>query len=111
MQKANFEVFSNPAGMVLLADRLMHRAEVITVDVESYRLTVVSERNVARYQQRDAKKAVRKRAGAGAGIAIRPGANALCHSASLRTGRRSRRSPSSSCWARCANRPTLIICI
>lgn len=58
------EVFPNAACVVSLVDRLVHRAEVIAVDGESYRLKEARERNEARAQQRDAKKVAHKGAGA-----------------------------------------------
>jgi len=51
------EVFPNAACVVSLVDRLMHRAEVIAIDGESYRLKEARERNEARTKQRGAKKA------------------------------------------------------
>lgn len=51
------EVFPNAACVVSLVDRLMHRAEVIAVEGESYRLKEARERNEARAQQRRVKKA------------------------------------------------------
>lgn len=42
------EVFPNAACVVSLVDRLMHRAEVISVDGESYRLKEARERTEAR---------------------------------------------------------------
>lgn len=50
------EVFPNAACVVSLVDRLMHRAEVIAIDGESYRLKEARERNEARVKQRSAKK-------------------------------------------------------
>ncbi|MDQ1815089.1 IS21-like element helper ATPase IstB [Massilia sp. CCM 9210] len=58
------EVFPNAACVVSLVDRLMHRAEVIAVEGESYRLKEARERNEARAQQRKGKKAARAGAGA-----------------------------------------------
>lgn len=58
------EVFPNAACVVSLVDRLMHRAEVIAVEGESYRLKEARERNDARAQQRAGKKAVRTRVAA-----------------------------------------------
>ena len=51
------EVFPNAACVVSLVDRLMHRAEVIAVEGESYRLKEARERSEARAQQRKGKKA------------------------------------------------------
>lgn len=42
--------------MVTLVDRLIHRAEVIDIDAESYRLKAAKELNAARTKQRRAKK-------------------------------------------------------
>lgn len=50
------EVFPNAACVVSLVDRLMHRAEVIAIDGESYRLKEARERNEAKAKQRGAKK-------------------------------------------------------
>lgn len=53
------EVFPNAACVVSLVDRLMHRAEVVAIDGESYRLKEARERTEARAKQRGAKKAGR----------------------------------------------------
>jgi DNA replication protein DnaC len=58
------EVFPNAACVVSLVDRLMHQAEVIAVEGESYRLKEARERNEARAQQRAGKKAARAGAAA-----------------------------------------------
>ncbi|KVP50849.1 hypothetical protein WJ90_10655 [Burkholderia ubonensis] len=46
------EVFPNAACVVSLVDRLVHRAEVISIEGESYRLKEARERNEARARQR-----------------------------------------------------------
>lgn len=53
------EVFPNAACVVSLVDRLMHRAEVIAIEGESYRLKEARERNEAKARQRGDKKAGR----------------------------------------------------
>ena len=50
------EVFPHAACVVTLVDRLIHRAEVIDVDAESYRLKEAKELNAARTKQRKSKK-------------------------------------------------------
>lgn len=55
------EVFPNAACVVSLVDRLVHRAEVISIEGESYRLKEARERTEARARQRGAaKQATRK---------------------------------------------------
>lgn len=53
------EVFPNAACVVSLVDRLMHRADVIVIEGESYRLKEARERNEAKASQRGGKRAVR----------------------------------------------------
>ena len=56
------EVFSNAACVVSLVDRLMHRAEVIRIEGESYRAKEAEERDAQRRAERAAKAvAVRSR--------------------------------------------------
>ena len=50
------EVFPHAACVVTLVDRLIHRAEVIEIDAESYRLKEAKELNAARSKQRSKKK-------------------------------------------------------
>jgi DNA replication protein DnaC len=50
------EVFPHAACVVTLVDRLIHRAEVIEVHAESYRLKEAKELNAARTKQRKSKK-------------------------------------------------------
>jgi DNA replication protein DnaC len=50
------EVFPHAACVVTLVDRLIHRAEVIDIDAESYRLKEAKELNAARTKQRRGKK-------------------------------------------------------
>ncbi|NRO99547.1 ATP-binding protein [Paraburkholderia sp. NMBU_R16] len=50
------EVFPNAACVVSLVDRLVHRAEVISIEGESYRLKEARERTEARARQRSAAK-------------------------------------------------------
>jgi DNA replication protein DnaC len=50
------EVFPHAACVVTLVDRLIHRAEVIEIDAESYRLKEAKELNAARSTQRRGKK-------------------------------------------------------
>ena len=49
------EVFPNAACVVSLVDRLMHRAEVVRIDGESYRAKEADERDVLRKAERAAK--------------------------------------------------------
>lgn len=51
------EVFPNAACVVSLIDRLMHRAEVIRIEGESYRKKEAEERQAARVRQRASKTA------------------------------------------------------
>ena len=48
--------FPNAACVVSLVDRLVHRAEVISIEGESYRLKEARERNEARARQRKTRK-------------------------------------------------------
>ena len=50
------EVFPHAACVVTLVDRLIHRAEVVEIDAESYRLKEAKELNAARVKQRRSKK-------------------------------------------------------
>jgi DNA replication protein DnaC len=50
------EVFPNAACVVSLVDRLVHNAEIINIDGESYRLKEARERNEQRARQRRAAK-------------------------------------------------------
>jgi DNA replication protein DnaC len=50
------EVFPHAACVVTLVDRLIHRAEVIDIDAESYRLKEAKELSVARSKRRKTKK-------------------------------------------------------
>lgn len=49
-------MFPNAACMVSLVDRLVHRAEVISIEGESYRLKEAHERTEARARQCKARK-------------------------------------------------------
>jgi len=50
------EVFPNAACVVTLVDRLVHRAEIIKIEGESYRLKEATERAAQRAQQRKARR-------------------------------------------------------
>jgi len=50
------EVFPNAACVVSLIDRLVHNAEIIQIEGESYRLKEAKERNEQRRQQRAARR-------------------------------------------------------
>ena len=50
------EVFPNAACVVSLVDRLVHNAEIIQIEGESYRLKEAKERNEKRRKQRAARK-------------------------------------------------------
>jgi len=54
------EVFPNAACVVSLVDRLMHRAEVVRIDGESYRAKEAQERQAQRVVERAAKAAAAK---------------------------------------------------
>ena len=54
------DVFPNAACVVSLVDRLMHRAEVVRIEGESYRAKEAQERLAARTRQRAAKAAKAK---------------------------------------------------
>jgi DNA replication protein DnaC len=51
------EVFPHAACVVTLVDRLIHRAEVIDIEADSYRLKEAKELNAARTKRRKTKKA------------------------------------------------------
>ena len=51
------EVFPNAACVVSLVDRLMHRAEVVRIEGESYRAKEADERDAQRRAEREAKTA------------------------------------------------------
>lgn len=92
-------MFPNAACVVSLVDRLVHRAEVLSIEGESYRLKEARESAEARSRQRAAKKIVTEK-GAAALATIpccRRDADAACRSSCLTTGHPSRRSPCSSC--------------
>lgn len=50
------QVFPHAACVVTLVDRLVHRAEVIEIEAESYRLKEAKESSAARIKQRKARK-------------------------------------------------------
>ena len=50
------EVFPHAACVVTLVDRLIHRAEVIDIDAQSYRLKEAKELSAARSKQRRTRK-------------------------------------------------------
>jgi DNA replication protein DnaC len=54
------EVFPNAACVVSLVDRLVHRAEVVVIEGESYRVKEARERAEQRTKKRGAAKAERK---------------------------------------------------
>jgi DNA replication protein DnaC len=63
LEKSRFtewgEVFPNAACVVTLVDRLVHRAEIIKIDGESYRRKEAMERAAERVRQRTSTKASR----------------------------------------------------
>lgn len=59
------EVFPNAACVVSLIDRLMHRAEVVRIDGDSYRAKEAQERAAQRLAQRSAKAAASRSRKAG----------------------------------------------
>ena len=58
------EVFPNAACVVSLIDRLMHRAEVVRIDGDSYRAKEADERSAQRMAERAKAAAARPRKGA-----------------------------------------------
>jgi DNA replication protein DnaC len=54
------EVFPNAACVVSLVDRLVHRAEVVVIEGESYRVKEARERAEQRTKKRSAAKAEKK---------------------------------------------------
>ena len=56
------EVFPNAACVVSLVDRLMHRAEVIRIEGESYRAKEADERDAKRQAERQANRAAKSAA-------------------------------------------------
>jgi hypothetical protein len=50
------EVFPNAACVVSLVDRLVHNAEIVHIQGESYRLKEAKERSEGRRKQRAARK-------------------------------------------------------
>ena len=54
------EVFPNAACVVSLVDRLVHRAEVVVIEGESYRVKEARERAEQRTKKRSAAKAETK---------------------------------------------------
>lgn len=50
------QVFPNAACVVTLVDRLMHRAEIVTIEAESYRLREATERATARAKKKTGKR-------------------------------------------------------
>lgn len=58
-------VFPNAASVVALIDRLVHRAEIVTIEGESYRLKEAKEREAARARERAARRGKGKGASTG----------------------------------------------
>lgn len=54
------EMFPNAACVVTMVDRLLHHAEVISIDGESYRLKEAKERTEERARQRQSPKAIKR---------------------------------------------------
>ena len=50
------EVFPNATCVVTLVDRLVHRAEIVAVEAESYRLKEAKERSTRKAKERAARK-------------------------------------------------------
>jgi DNA replication protein DnaC len=50
------DVFPNAACVVSLVDRLVHRAEIVVIEGESYRAKEAHERNKPRARQRRGRK-------------------------------------------------------
>lgn len=59
------QVFPNAASVVALIDRLVHRAEIVTIEGESYRLKEAKEREAARARERAARRGKGKGASTG----------------------------------------------
>ena len=55
------EVFPSSTCVVTLVDRLIHKAEVLKIEAESYRLKEAKEREASRKAKRKTKKPPRKR--------------------------------------------------
>ncbi len=56
------QVFPNAACVVTLVDRLLHRAEIVSIEGNSYRLKEAQERTATRAKARAAHRSARKRA-------------------------------------------------
>jgi DNA replication protein DnaC len=56
------QVFPNASCVVALVDRLVHKAEVVQVDGESYRLKEAKEREARRLQERASRRAAKRAA-------------------------------------------------
>jgi hypothetical protein len=101
------EVFPNAACVVSLIDRLMHRAEVVRIDGDSYRAKEAQEREAQRLAARSA-KAAPARPRKGASMSASPSAADIAASAAIGrarcTGRPSKRWPSPSACRPCARR-------
>lgn len=98
------EVFPNAACVVSLVDRLVHRAEVISIEGESYRLKEARERNEARIRQRKTRKPAAKK-GPTSRAAHRcclPGAGMACRSSCPTTGRPNRHWSRTNCSRICS---------
>ena len=54
------EVFPNSSCVTALVDRLVHRAEIVKIDGESYRAKEARERSAKRAAERKAKTAQKK---------------------------------------------------
>src|SRR5262249_42078851 len=54
-------VFPNAACVVTLVDRLLHKAEIISIDAESYRHREATERAAAKEKERQEKKKQKKK--------------------------------------------------
>ena len=55
------DVFPNAAYVVTLVDRLMHRAEILQLDGESYRLREAKERAALKAKERASRRRKTKR--------------------------------------------------
>jgi DNA replication protein DnaC len=55
------EVFPNASSVVTIIDRLIHKAEIITIEADSYRLKEAKERAAAKSKARNARSAIRRK--------------------------------------------------
>jgi hypothetical protein len=96
------DVFPNAACVVSLVDRLVHRAEVISIEGESYRLKEARERSEAQARQRKTRQPSHEDGDRVMNPCCHRAAVADCRSPFPTTGRLSRHSPCSNCSRICS---------